>query len=128
MTGPIYSAFPMDAGGQNVFLAAAEWLRALLLGSVATSLAVVAVASIGLLMLSGRLNIRRGATVILGCFILFGSARIAQGLHHAGSVALAGPTRTAVVSAPALTARSTPLLAPASGAASDPYAGASIRR
>ena len=52
---------------------------------MATSIAVIAVASIGLLMLSGRVRMRRGATVILGCFILFGVATIAQGFRAAAT-------------------------------------------
>jgi len=38
--------------------------------------AVIAVASVGFLMLTGRINWRYGAVVILGCFILFGAAMV----------------------------------------------------
>ena len=37
-------------------------------------------------MLAGRLNWRVGATVIIGCFILFGSAAIVSGIQSTASV------------------------------------------
>jgi type IV secretory pathway VirB2 component (pilin) len=46
-----------------------------LLGNVATAVAVMAVAAVGFMMLTGRMNWRFGATVIIGCFILFGAPR-----------------------------------------------------
>lgn len=86
------------ANSDNVFLAAVQWLQDLLLGPLATSLAVIAVAALGLMMLSGRINIRRGGGVILGCFILFGAANIAQGLREAaGSAQFAQPAPTILV-------------------------------
>jgi len=42
---------------------------------------VIAVAAVGLMMLTGRINWRYGATVILGCFILFGAASIVAGIQ-----------------------------------------------
>jgi type IV secretion system protein VirB2 len=38
------------------------------------------------MMLTGRMNWRYGATVILGCFILFGAASIVGGIQSASSV------------------------------------------
>jgi type IV secretion system protein VirB2 len=35
------------------------------------------------MMLTGRMNWRYGATVILGCFILFGAASIVAGIQSA---------------------------------------------
>jgi type IV secretion system protein VirB2 len=43
--------------------------------------AVIAVAVVGFLMLTGRINWRYGATVIVGCFILFGAATIVGGIR-----------------------------------------------
>jgi type IV secretion system protein VirB2 len=59
-----------------------------LLGTVATVVAVIAVAVVGFMMLTGRMNWRYGATVILGCFILFGATSIVAGIQTA---AAAGP-------------------------------------
>ncbi|NWE54557.1 TrbC/VirB2 family protein, partial [Brevundimonas sp. P7753] len=67
------SALATGSAAPNVFLEGTQWVQELLLGPVATSIAVIAVAAIGLLMLSGRMNIRRSATVLVGCFILFGA-------------------------------------------------------
>jgi type IV secretory pathway VirB2 component (pilin) len=59
------------------------WLQDTLLGTVATTIAIIAVATIGLLLLSGHIDWRRGATTILGCFVLFGAPAIAAGLQSA---------------------------------------------
>lgn len=67
--------------GSSVLVTAISWLQDVLLGTVATSIAVIAVAAIGFGMLTGRVNIRHGATVILGCFILFGAASIVAGIQ-----------------------------------------------
>jgi type IV secretion system protein VirB2 len=73
----------MDPAGSNVIVAAVEWLQGTLLGTVATVVAVIAVAAVGFMMLTGRLNWRYGATVILGCFILFGAGAIVAGIRQA---------------------------------------------
>jgi type IV secretion system protein VirB2 len=53
-----------------------------LLGTVATVAAVIAVAAVGFMMLTGRMNWRHGATVILGCFVLFGAGAIVAGIRQ----------------------------------------------
>src|SRR5438874_1076116 len=70
-----------DPAGSGAIVGAVNWLQGTLLGTVATVVAVIAVASVGLLMLTGRLNWRYGATVILGCFILFGASAIVAGIQ-----------------------------------------------
>ena len=70
-----------DPAGSGVIVGAVHWLQGTLLGTVATVVAVIAVASVGFLMLTGRINWRYGATVILGCFILFGAASIVAGIQ-----------------------------------------------
>jgi type IV secretion system protein VirB2 len=67
--------------GSGPIVSALGWLQATLLGQVATTVAVIAVAMVGFMMLTGRLNWRLGATVIVGCFILFGSAAIVAGIQ-----------------------------------------------
>ena len=42
---------------------------------------MIAVATVGFMMLTGRMNWRYGATVILGCFILFGASSIVAGIQ-----------------------------------------------
>lgn len=71
----------VDPAGSGVILNAVNWLQGTLLGNVATALAVIAVGATGLMMLTGRIDWRRGAVVILGCFILFGAASIVAGIR-----------------------------------------------
>lgn len=52
------------------------WMQSILLGPIATTLAVMAVAGVGFMMLTGRMNWRYGATVIIGVFIIFGAPRL----------------------------------------------------
>lgn len=75
-----------DPAGSGVLVSAVQWLQGTLLGTVATVVAVIAVAVVGLLMLTGRINWRYGATVILGCFILFGAASIVAGIQSTASL------------------------------------------
>ena len=75
----------VDPQGSGVLVNAMRWMQGTLLGSVATAAAVIAIAVVGFLMLSGRINWRHGAIVILGCFILFGAAGIVAGIQSAAS-------------------------------------------
>lgn len=75
-----------DPAGSGVLIGAMHWLQGTLLGTVATVVAVMAVAAVGFLMLTGRMNWRYGATVILGCFILFGAASIVAGIQQAATL------------------------------------------
>ncbi len=75
-----------DPAGSGVIVAAVRWLEGTLLGTIATVVAVIAVASVGFLMLTGRINWRYGITVILGCFILFGAASIVAGIQSTASL------------------------------------------
>lgn len=70
-----------DPAGSGPLIAAVDWLQGTLLGTIATVVAVIAVAAVGFMMLTGRINWRYGATVILGCFILFGAASIVAGIQ-----------------------------------------------
>lgn len=72
-----------DPAGSGPIVAALGWLQGTLLGNVATAVAVMAVAAVGFMMLTGRLNWRFGATVIIGVFILFGAASIVAGIQSA---------------------------------------------
>ncbi|MBA3676740.1 MAG: TrbC/VirB2 family protein [Sphingosinicella sp.] len=76
-----------DPTGSGPIVNAVGWLQGTLLGTVATVVAIIAVASVGFLMLTGRMNWRYGATVIVGCFILFGAAGIVGGIQASASSA-----------------------------------------
>lgn len=83
LTSAAQAAIPADPEGSGVIVNAVTWLQGTLLGTVATVVAVIAVASVGFMMLTGRINWRHGAIVILGCFILFGAASIVAGIRAA---------------------------------------------
>ncbi len=72
-----------DPAGSGPINNALLWLQGTLLGTVATTVAVMAVAAIGFMMLTGRMNWRFGATVIVGVFILFGATTIVAGIQTA---------------------------------------------
>lgn len=76
----------LDPEGSGAIVSAVRWLQGTLLGTMATVIAVIAVATVGLLMLTGRINWKHGATVVLGCFILFGAAAIVAGIKSSASV------------------------------------------
>lgn len=71
--------------GSGPIISALSWMQGTLLGNVATAVAVMAVAAVGFMMLTGRMNWRFGATVILGCFILFGAGAIVSGIQAASA-------------------------------------------
>lgn len=75
-----------DPAGSSVLVSAVGWLQGTLLGTVATVVAVIAVATVGFMMLSGRINWRHGITVIFGCFVLFGASTIVAGIHSAATI------------------------------------------
>jgi hypothetical protein len=108
-----------------VFVSAIGWLEGTLLGTLATIAAAIAVAVVGLIMLTGRMDVRRSVRVILGCFIIFGASTIASGLVAAMSSSSGDPGSDSVEQpvlappAPVVPVNSVP-------AVSDPYAGAAV--
>ena len=104
---------------------AAGWVEALVQGPVMTAAAVLAIAGVGFAMLGGRLSVRRGVTVVLGCFIAFGAPAIARGLMGMAQ------EQAPVAYVPPPIDASPPSLDPSAPAAprvdADPYAGASVR-
>jgi type IV secretory pathway VirB2 component (pilin) len=114
-----------DPPGSSVIVAAVSWLEGTLLGTVATTIAVIAVATVGFMMLAGRVNVRYGATVVVGSFILFGASTIVAGLRSSVEAADLGtaphqpPPIAPAPAAPPPPDRNLP-------ANTDPYAGASV--
>jgi type IV secretion system protein VirB2 len=70
-----------DPAGSSPLLASLEWVQGTLLGNLATTAAVIAVAVVGFLMLTGRIEWRRGLTVIIGTFVIFGASAIVAGIR-----------------------------------------------
>lgn len=104
-----------------VLPSASDWVTGTLFGGLATGLCVLAVAFVGLMLMTGRLAVRDGLRVAIGCFVLLGAPLIASGLRGAADEA-------AVSSAPQeLTIDAAPTPAELPPANYDPYAGASLR-
>lgn len=82
---PAFAQAMGDPEGSGPIIRAVDWLQGTLMGTVATVVAVIAVAAVGFMMLTGRINWRHGAVVILGCFILFGAASIVAGIRAAAT-------------------------------------------
>ncbi len=114
-----------DLQAPNVFGAAMQWLQGTLLGTIATAVAVIAVASVGFLLMSGRIDVRRGAQVIFGCFVIFGASSIASGLVNGLMGSGSAPQAPEVITpAPAYPPVAAQKAAPATPF--DPYAGAAL--
>lgn len=95
-----------------------------MLGTLATVIAVLAVAAVGAMMLTGRINIRHGATVIFGCFILFGASSIVVGIMGIAN----GAGVTSVLPPPPIEVAAPIVVPPLDPVPYDPYAGASVER
>ena len=76
-----------DVPASSVFAAAGQWVTGTLLGSVAVSLCVIAIAFVGLRMMTGHLAARDGLRVVIACFVLLGAATIAAGVRRAADQA-----------------------------------------
>jgi hypothetical protein len=107
--------------GVSALVGAVGWAKALLLGSMGVALGILGVAAAGVLMFQGRIPVRRGVSVILGCFILFSAGQISTGLIAERTSSVEGasaapvkpwaPSYTPVIPAPS---------------PYDPYAGAAL--
>ncbi|MBK8375898.1 MAG: TrbC/VirB2 family protein [Sphingomonadales bacterium] len=111
------------ASSDSAIPAAVQWLAGTLLGSVATGIAVLAIAFVGFGLLGGRLNWRTGARVVMGVFILFGAPMIAQEL-----MSLARDGDASTVGQVATTPIPPSPQVPANAPVYDPYAGAAVPR
>jgi type IV secretion system protein VirB2 len=118
----MYGSSLSDPAGSSTLVSAVQWLEGTLLGTIATTVAVISVASIGFFALSGRVDIRRAMTAVMGCFILFGASSIVAGLQSA--MLDDGGAQPLV---PMVSVEVSPLSTrPPRPAAYDPYAGAGV--
>lgn len=78
---PAHAQVQADPAGSSPLLAALNWVQGTLLGNVATSAAVIAIAVVGFLMLTGRIEWKRGLVVVVGAFIIFGAVSIVAGIR-----------------------------------------------
>ena len=114
-------ALSVQVEAQGSAFAGASWIEQLIAGPLGTSLAVIAVAWFGVALLGGRLSIKQGGILVLGCFVMFAAPVMARALiglaqQTAGGTAEVQPREFVVP-------RSLPTSRPP---AYDPYAGASV--
>jgi type IV secretion system protein VirB2 len=83
------SLFEVD--GVSPMVESSRWVESVMLSEIALGICVIAVAFIGMLMLIGRLPLREGARVVVGCFVLLGAPVIASGLLAVDSLTAPGP-------------------------------------
>lgn len=116
-----YSGSLLEPSTSGPIARSVGWIESVATGSLASIVAVIAVAIVGMMMLSGRLEVRRGITVVAGCFLVFGANLIARGILGAvdRGVASQTATTTSAISPLADTPKPTPQ-------PYDPYAGASV--
>jgi type IV secretory pathway VirB2 component (pilin) len=81
IASPAWAQARSDPAGSSPLLGALQWVQGTLLGNLATTAAVIAVAVVGFMMLTGRIEWRRGLTVVVGCFIIFGAVAIVAGIQ-----------------------------------------------
>jgi type IV secretion system protein VirB2 len=106
------------------FAAAIGWIAGLLVGEVATTVAVIAIAAIGLATLQGYFSYRDCIRVIIGCALMFGASTIAQGFMEMTSGTEPGFETASPPPAPISHVHiATPSRVPEPY---DPYAGASV--
>lgn len=98
-----------------------DWISGLISGQIAVSLCVLAVALLGLRLLTGHLAIARGARTIFGIFILLGAPTIAV------TMASWADERPAVVPLVLEPQGNVGVREELPAAGFDPYAGASLR-
>jgi type IV secretory pathway VirB2 component (pilin) len=78
---PAHAQTMSDPAGSSPLVSALQWVQGTLLGNLATAAAVIAIAMVGFMMLMGRLEWRRGVTVVIGCFVIFGAVVIVSGIR-----------------------------------------------
>jgi type IV secretion system protein VirB2 len=112
-----------EANGVSPMVESSRWIEGVMLSEIALGLCVIAVALLGALLLTGRLPLREGARVVVGCFVLLGAPVIAAGFVAEQSAEVAPSDLPPPIAAPAESPR--PNLPPANF---DPYAGTSLRQ
>lgn len=64
----------------SVLLTAISWIAGVILGPVATGIAIASVAFFGFAMLQGYFDWQRGLRIVIGLFLVFGASSIAHSI------------------------------------------------
>jgi type IV secretory pathway VirB2 component (pilin) len=110
-----------EAGGGAPMVESARWIEGVMLGEIALGMCIIAVAFVGTLMLTGRLPLRNGMRIAMGCFVLLGAPVIAAGLFELGGTSLPTSVFSPQTSNQLLPRSELP------NASYNPYAQASVR-
>jgi len=102
-------------------LVALNWLVSAATGTIATMVATLGVAVMGMLMLRGHTDWRKSTTTIIGIFVIIGAHAIALGLYSAS-----GAESQAAATQPQPSTQEVPPPKHAPPHVYDPYAGASV--
>lgn len=116
----------MESVEAPAIIRALDWVEHALLGSAATILATIAIAGVGALLLTGRIDVRRGGSILLGCFLIFGAASIANGVMSAAQMGGASPAAEVALIPPPYPQSSVTAPKSDTAPAYDPYAGAAL--
>ena len=81
-----------DRHASSVLPAAVDWLMGTLFGTVAVTLCVLAVAFVGLVLMTGRMAVRDALRVAIACFVVLGASAIAGGLRTRADEAVSPAT------------------------------------
>jgi type IV secretory pathway VirB2 component (pilin) len=66
-----------DGGNGGAAQSALQWAISVLYGPLGTTIAIISIALLGALMLTGRMPMRRGMQMVLALFLFFGAATLA---------------------------------------------------
>jgi type IV secretory pathway VirB2 component (pilin) len=102
--------------------AAVNWIQTTLLGSAATSIAIIAVAALGLSMVWGRFDIRAAGRVAVGAFFVFGAPLLALQLSAILRGSAVAEPEMIIAPSPS----GAPPIIPKDAPVQDPYAGAAV--
>lgn len=111
-----------DVPTDHPISAGSDWVSQLIGGPAATTICVIAIGFLGFMLMSGRLAVRDGLRVVIGCFVLLGAPTLALSLLHIADGAQSAPAVDEAIAGPP--APTPTQLAPANY---DPYAGASLK-
>jgi len=78
----------------DAYGSAIAWLADAATGRLATLVAIIAVAAIGLRLMLGHFDPRRAGAAVLGCFLIFGAPILAAGIRDYLAGADQAPYRT----------------------------------
>lgn len=120
---------PFISSDANAITSAVGWIENTLLGTVATAVAIIAVAAVGILLLAGRVDVHRATQVVFGCFIILGASTFAADIYGAPKgLSVQSDAQFAQSLPPPSPLPAMPVSPSTPATPFDPYAGAAVPR